>query len=593
VKMDESTMINNNNSNNNKNNKVKKEKKEKKSKKEKKRKRKSTESHGENGVNNHIHKSQNNDEISSSRNKIARTDQSNHNVDTDSQLSDRQKTTISSKTTNTTTSNNTPKRNLDQENCTTTQISIEVQSKSDPSHDPVVVSFPSGLPSSLQSSHNNASSTTQANNNDNNNNTPTFSWKRNKDTSSRGRALLGADSTCHYTASNEGRGYDDRRTKLYVGIYDKISKTLKLVPSAERGTVFALEQYVTGYVEDGSDGDILNNNNDTYLTATQKRKLLFESFGSLKQKRKLKAEASNVVNMDSVVGSGDGMMAAMEDGTNNLSSSNMQAMEQIRNKGVNSKVDMVAKAYEQARKAFLPQYDPKAKAPHKVYDAQEIAGDDAWESIGKILEACIQREKQSKNSMTYKELLTYRGKWSPSTKNLLDNLIPDGTEVLTKKRGLKYQIKTLICLDLMVRFHNLVTNFPYILDKGSLSEISRMATIPKDVTERYLSIFTVPTKNKAGKDGFSITKQLKDKRLVHILILYLLSHGRDMKVGNIRGLCNDLKLGVKVAAGFLREAGFECKSQVGKSDDDEGLIMSVSLKVPLTFPPPKKRANRA
>jgi len=55
-----------------------------------------------------------------------------------------------------------------------------------------------------------------------------------------------------------------------------------------------------------------------------------------------------------------------------------------------------------------------------------------------------------------------------------------------------------------------------------------------------------------------------------------------MKVGCINALCEDLKLDRKDAMNFFREAGFKCIK------DSKTKMISVSLSVPLTFPPPRR-----
>jgi len=219
----------------------------------------------------------------------------------------------------------------------TKMIRFDIQKGSNPEHDPIVVSFPSGLPRGLveaQSRENRKVrfeqpdfSATQE---------PVFTWKRRRE--SKGKVIMGIDDQCTYTASNIGRGHDDRKTKLYVGILDKETNTLKMIPAAERGTVFSLDQSVISYQQSGNE---LSNTlaNMSYL---ERRNLLFESFGSSKKMRAIKSKAANVVSMTSVVGAGDGMMEALkrqnEDTTGTVSKSNLDAMDAVRESGVEQKV---------------------------------------------------------------------------------------------------------------------------------------------------------------------------------------------------------------------------------------------------------------
>ena len=99
---------------------------------------------------------------------------------------------------------------------TTTPITVQV-TQDNPKYDPIVVSFPRGLPSSL-CTENPSSSTYKA---------PKFTCSKlnPKSKSSRGRRINGEDANCTYTASATGSSHDNRRTKSYVCIYNKKEKT--------------------------------------------------------------------------------------------------------------------------------------------------------------------------------------------------------------------------------------------------------------------------------------------------------------------------------------------------------------------------------
>lgn len=205
------------------------------------------------------------------------------------------------------------------------QLRIQV-SNPDSNTDPVVVSFPSGLPLSL--SH------VDGNKPDEEMHTiapPVFKWTKIRETVSRGRILRGADETCSFTASNEGRGYDGRVSKFYIGVYHKPTQTISFIPASERGTIFAMNQSVISYSDNkGFD--------TTSLTLSQRRRMVFESFGSTKKKKVLKSQDANVVEMRSVVGAGEGMMKALGlqmESDKIVSESNRKAMEDVKGSGSN------------------------------------------------------------------------------------------------------------------------------------------------------------------------------------------------------------------------------------------------------------------
>lgn len=184
------------------------------------------------------------------------------------------------------------------------KIVVNVQD-SHPSVDPIVASFPGGLPEHIGDAE-----------------APKFAWRKIREKSDRGRTLVGEDSTCRYEARTEGRGYDGRRTKLCVGLYNKKTNTLTLHQAAEKGTVFCLSQTVRSYQDSTT-------SLPSQMSAPDRRRALFESFGSSKKQRVLKSREANVVNVDSVVGAGSVMMGAFLEGQN-MSESNRQAMEQAK-----------------------------------------------------------------------------------------------------------------------------------------------------------------------------------------------------------------------------------------------------------------------
>ncbi len=215
-----------------------------------------------------------------------------------------------------------------------TELKVEVEDQ-DPNANPILVSFPSGLPASMIASetaqsddHNNDSEAANA--------APVFTWTKVRKSATHGRILHGSDSTCTYTGGNDGRGNDNRLSKSCVCIYHKPTNTLQIYPSAEKGTVFALHQTVTSY-KDSKSVDYSN------LSMKERRRMVFESFGSNKKKKVLRSQDANVVEMKSVVGAGEGMMEALGkqwEGNNLVSDSNKKVIEELR-KGSDRKVSVI------------------------------------------------------------------------------------------------------------------------------------------------------------------------------------------------------------------------------------------------------------
>lgn len=226
----------------------------------------------------------------------------------------------------------------------------------------------------------------------------------------------------------------------------------------------------------------------------------------------------------------------------------------------------VERAYEEARRSFLPPFDESAKKPYRVYDSQEVAGEEAWGQMSRFIDKCLHSEEN------WKEVIQGKRGWPESTKALLQ-LVNDPKN----KRAEKYQLKTIVLVNYLVRFHNRATKK---FMAGTEDEMVKYLGLPREVTLKFLELFCAPA-HENGRAGFATSKQFKDRRVVYTLIMYLMAHGKQMKVGSIEKICEDLRLETKDAMSFYRQAGCTCiKNKAG--------MVSVSLKVPLTFPPPKR-----
>jgi len=85
--------------------------------------------------------------------------------------------------------------------------------------------------------------------------------------------------------------------------------------------------------------------------------------------------------------------------------------------------------------------------------------------------------------------------------------------------------------------------------------------------------------------GYLFTKQLKDKLVVHMLILFMVAcGGKEVKCATFGTLLRNLKMETKVAGDFLRMAGVNVKKA-----SDGGV--AAELKVPLTFHSGVKRGR--
>ncbi|KAL7531025.1 hypothetical protein ACHAXR_003810 [Thalassiosira sp. AJA248-18] len=450
-----------------------------------------------------------------------------------------------------------------------TSISVEV-SPNNPEYDPVVVSFPRGVPSSIIDNNNNKS------NNATIDDSPLrFTCSKLKASSSRGRRITGEDDNCTYTASAVGHGHDGRLTKMYVCVYNKKKKTLKLVPSAEKGTVFALEQAVKEYTPNVANESMLfgsgttqddGEGNAKVMSASDRVQLLVESFGSKKKQKVMASRAANKVNIHSLVGAGDVMMKSVTK-QEGISAGNKKGMEEG-----STMVNPNDVAFEQARKKMLPPYDINADAPSKVYNAQSIAGTIAWDKVSRIVETVFKKKNEGTESDWIGALLgKKKGFRPPSIVALLESIDP-------AKKGSSYRIKAAFFLFLAYKFHGKLQRRGMI-EGASLDDCVSALYVPHEVGLRLFELFTSQMDGNEG--GYIASKQQKSKLTAYILILYMIASGKDMKVTSINQLCKDMKLDGKEATLVLRESGFVVKKNGAGN-------MGVSLSVPLKFPPPKR-----
>mmetsp|Transcript_30623 Transcript_30623/g.46990 ORF Transcript_30623/g.46990 Transcript_30623/m.46990 type:complete len:460 (-) Transcript_30623:58-1437(-) len=442
-------------------------------------------------------------------------------------------------------------------------ISISVKNDVDVMDKPIVVSFPSGIPEGLVVEGGDG----RGKEGDNDAMKPQFVWKKmreSKSSSGGGRSLMGTDDTCIFQSQSALRATDDDRlTKLCVGIYDKQTGQVVVHEAAAGGNVFAMHQSVKSYQ------DTSNEQNTTRLSALEQRDLLFASFGSYKKQKVLRSQKANLIDVNMVVGAGDAMQDAFKH--QKLSESNKKAIEEAKH---GNKVDAVESAHEEARRRFLPPFNADAEEPHLVYDARDIGNDITWAQVTRVVDACMK-----KDDMDFTTSLLSRGRWSDSVKGLVE-MIPK------QAPHAKHQLKCAVLLNHLIKFHNEIARKDFV--RGPDQEVAKFFRLSTEVCSAFLENFTTSMTNKGGIEGFKASKQNKDKCLVHVLLLYMMAHGRSMSVGNIRPVADDVKLELKDAGNLLRAAG--CTVTTKKISS--GTAMSSALNVPLKFPN-AKRGGRA
>jgi hypothetical protein len=82
----------------------------------------------------------------------------------------------------------------------------------------------------------------------------------------------------------------------------------------------------------------------------------------------------------------------------------------------------------------------------------------------------------------------------------------------------------------------------------------------------------------------AMSKQNKDKCIVHALLLFMMAQGNTMKISSIKPIAEDMKVPVNDCAQMLRLAGCTITKKAA--------TLSAALKTPLTFPQPKRGGGR-
>lgn len=414
------------------------------------------------------------------------------------------------------------------------------------SSNPIVVSFPGGLPESVGNR-----SIKPAR----------FLWQRSDVNSKRGRRVVGYDRHCLYSATTRGLLSDGRRTKMCIGIYDKKRGSIVLHEGATNGTVFSLQQSVPTYME-------RHGNVETNPSSNADRPNIFEDFGSQKKRRVLKSQAANRVDVDHVIGAG-GDSAIVNQIINGkaMSESNKQAIKDSKQADTERKTanDL---ALEAARKQLLPEYDLSAKDPSQIYSARSIAGEKSWDKIHRKVTACLHQD----NPIDEIVRSIFEKDWYEFVLQFIKEISPDA-------KNSAFRITCAIVVNWMVKFYLMYKDKRTILaveeQKGS------HFGIPMDIVTRCLDLFAtelMPKVDSGRKNtpSYVMTKQNGQKMVVHILLLFLMASGASMKIRDIGSIAEALKVPPGDCRVLLNYAGCSVARK--------GISLSATLTAPLTFP---------
>eukprot|EP00977_Amphora_coffeiformis_P018045 scaffold6120_cov162-Amphora_coffeaeformis.AAC.2 len=436
----------------------------------------------------------------------------------------------------------------------------------DPSVDPILCSFPAGMPAALQKE----SSVEEAT-------LPRFVIKKHQKES---KLVVGKDHACLYSAVATPSAAARRPMQLVVGIYDKHKKELILQPTAEQGFVYAMSQTVPSYNRESDAAEKM-------MSPADRRKALFEDFGSAKKRKVLRSQEANRVNVESVVGAGD-----VNSILNSMSESNRQAVDEQRDGTTEDRVSAADLATQEWRKNFLPAYNEQAESPAGVYSAKTIAGSVVWNRLlhrvskclaqDNVLEAIVKGPKRDDEEEKVEEEAATQQRpqdeWYPSVVRILKLLVPQGDVA-------KQQLACAILLNHYLRLYIQLHRRRFF---GGIEGSDRPLYfgVPLDVGRRWVECFTTSTEGRDGQMGHVMSKANKDSCCVHLYLLSLMAEGgRRVCSDNIQPLAEDLQMDVKDASHLLRLAGCNVTRKSSKQT-------TAALTTPLKFPSMKRAGKR-
>jgi hypothetical protein len=379
---------------------------------------------------------------------------------------------------------------------------------------------------------------------------PAFSLQKRR----KQKLLIGKDQACLYTAPLSTTSQwppPPRPSQVCVGIYDKKTGEVTLQPVADQGYVYALSQTVPTYQRKQ---DLKT------MTAAERRKALFEDFGSAKKRRVMRSQEANQINAESVVGA-----SVTTTSLPTMSESNRRAMEDHMDAKDNNdesarRETAVDKATVEWRKTFLPPYNESADAPAEVYSARQIAGPAVWSRLSRMVSKCLEKDNVLKAIVDGPERRDdgndpapaspsrrKRDEWQPSVLRILNLCTPKGDAAKSQ----------LVCAVLLQHFLSLYVKLHARRHIGSVeSDRPNFFGAPLEVGQRWLESFTTPTPGRTGEMGYVMSQANKDKCKVHLFLLALMAEGGSRLCSeNINPLAKDLQIDPKDGAHLLRLAG--------------------------------------
>lgn len=234
-------------------------------------------------------------------------------------------------------------------------------------------------------------------------------------------------------------------------------------------------------------------------------------------------------------------------------------------------------ALEKARKQLIPEYDEGAAKPSKVYNAKNIAGERAWNRVHRKITFFLHKEEDPIDAVL--QSVMEKDRFSFVTK-IIKEVNPEASDAA-------FRITCAIIVNWIVKFY--VTN----KNRRSMDDVNEEKShhfgIPTEIASRCFESFATalpPRSDTVGEkksSGYVMTKQNRDKCVVHILLLLMITSGPAMKIADLGHVAASLQLSTNDCCSFLKYAG----CTITRNSNALGAM----LKTPLKFPKAGRRSR--
>jgi hypothetical protein len=375
-----------------------------------------------------------------------------------------------------------------------------------------------------------------------------------------------------------------------VGVYDKSSDTLTLIPSSH---VFTMRPTI-------NKGDSMMESSPGMANYDRKRGLV-DAFGTDKKKRAVKANEAKRVDGTKVVG-----LSAVQRSITTEIEASQQASQESNNLGHGE--DGAAIALSAQRERLLPKFDQDALQTRKIYNLDGIMPPRTRELLekwhDKIAKDLVKKISEGDGGMV--------DAWNTAFGEMSDAVVipslsmglsissreSDADDTTKREKKLRHKRCSLIFLAATINMYLGISGSSSLrrIDLVKLKALLQKAVTPNlcDIIINTFGNLSSQGNVKSGKEGYHhsdtayihFTKEQVDRLLLHIIVLVLVLNRYTFEIDV---LASSLGLSIKRTTLLAREAGCTISKVDVESDDGKTKKTSIAtLKAPLTFPKPSR-----